>query len=104
MNKKIIILLSIIILIILVGSAFSYVFLNNKNKSSSENTPNLKILVFKSSLNPTEAYSTPLKLPWSNTIYLYYSPPIFNFSLFSTSSANFELLITLPNGTSLDLM
>ncbi len=104
MNKKMIVLLSIIVLVILVGSAFSYIFINNQNKNNFENRPNLKILAFKSSLNPTEAYSTPLQLPWSNSMYLYYPPPVFNFSLFSTSSANFELLITLLNGTTLDLM
>ncbi|MGC8573890.1 MAG: hypothetical protein ACP5L0_07875, partial [Caldisphaera sp.] len=104
MNKKMIVLLSIIVLVILVGSAFSYIFINNQYKNNFENRPNLKILAFKSSLNPTEAYSTPLQLPWNNSMYLYYPPPVFNFSLFSTSSANFELLITLLNGTTLDLM
>jgi hypothetical protein len=104
MNKKLIIFLSIVIVIILLGSVFSYVLLTNSKNKSFENSSNMKIISFTSSLNPTEVYETPISLPSSNEYQLFYNPPIFNISLYSSSSANMELLITLKNGTTLDLM
>jgi len=104
MNKKLIIFLSIVIVIILLGSVFSYVLLTNSKNKSLENSSNMRIISFTSSLNPTEVYKTPILLPSSNNYQLFYNPPIFNISLYSSSSANMELLITLKNGTTLDLM
>jgi len=104
MNKKLIIFLSIVIVIILLGSVFSYVLLTNSKNKSLENSSNMRIISFTSSLNPTEVYKTPIPLPSSNNYQLFYNPPIFNISLYSSSSANMELLITLKNGTTLDLM
>ena len=104
MNKKLIIFLSIVIVIILLGSVFSYVLLTNSKNKSFENSSNMRIISFTSSLNPTEVYETPISLPSSNEYQLFYNPPIFNISLYSSSSANMELLITLKNGTTLDLM
>jgi len=104
MNKKLIIFLSIVIVIILLGSVFSYVLLTNSKNKSFENSSNMRIISFTSSLNPTEVYETPISLPSSNNYQLFYNPPIFNISLYSSSSANMELLIILKNGTALDLM
>ena len=104
MNKKLIIFLSIVIVIILLGSVFSYVLLTNSKNKSLENSSNMRIISFTSSLNPTEVYKTPIPLPSSNNYQLFYNPPIFNISLYSSSSANMELLIILKNGTALDLM
>jgi hypothetical protein len=107
MNKRLIVILSVIVVIVLLGSAFSYVLYNgprNKTFPISGNNPNLKIIKFTSSLDPTEAYTTPIKLPNSSTSQSYYPYPVFNMTLYSSSSANTELLVNTLNGTTLDLM